>query len=160
MITFELIFIFIPVSLMYQNWFNIILAIFHRLQYLNRRYAILVCVNIHRYCTHTLIGCHKGTLNHNHQLYIDCLILYCSKSTTVWSASNWQELWDFPFTQGNYATWDSNGMCHLMPRLHLPKWREKDELAFVHRGGWILNKDLAIDNTMPATVNCICKKSL
>ena len=61
-------------------------------------------------------------------------------------------------TQGNYVTWDSSGMCHLMPLQHLPEWREEEERAFVHRGSWIPNKDL--DNTMPATVNCIYMKSL
>ena len=54
------------------------------------------------------------------------------------------------YTQGNYATRDSNGMCHLMPRQHLPVWREEDERAFVHYGSWKPNKGL--DNTMPATV--------
>ena len=49
-------------------------------------------------------------------------------------------------------------MCHLMPQRHLPEWREEDEWAFVHSAIWISNKDL--DNTMPATVNCIYKKSL
>ena len=38
-------------------------------------------------------------------------------------------------TQGNYATQDSCGMCHLMPWRHLPEWREEeDERAFVHCG--------------------------
>ena len=62
------------------------------------------------------------------------------------------------FTHRYYATWDNTGMCHLMPQQHLPEWREVDERAFVHRSSWISNKGL--DNTMPATVNCICKKSL
>ena len=35
-------------------------------------------------------------------------------------------------TQGNYVTQNSSGMCHLMPWLHLPEWREEDERAFVH----------------------------
>ena len=61
-------------------------------------------------------------------------------------------------TQGNYATPDSSGMCHLIPQQHLSEWREEDEQAFVHRGIWISNKDL--DNTMLATVNCIYMKSL
>ena len=56
-------------------------------------------------------------------------------------------------SQGNYATQDSSGMCHLIPWQHLPEWREEDEQAFVHRGIWISNKGL--DNTMPAIVNCI-----
>ena len=51
-------------------------------------------------------------------------------------------------TQGNYATRDSNGMCHLMPQRHLPEWREEDERAFVHRGSWISNQKL--DSTIPA----------
>ena len=37
-------------------------------------------------------------------------------------------------TQGNYVTRDSNDMCHLMPRLHMPDWREEDERTFVHCG--------------------------
>ena len=45
-------------------------------------------------------------------------------------------------TQGNYATQDNSGMCHLMPQHHLPEWREDDERAFVHRGSWISNKGL------------------
>ena len=61
-------------------------------------------------------------------------------------------------TKGNYATWDRNGMCHLRPQWHLLEWREGDERAFVHRDSWISSKGL--DNHMPATVNCICKKSL
>ena len=60
-------------------------------------------------------------------------------------------------TQGNYSTRDSSGMCHSMPRWHLPEWRE-DERAFVHLGSSIPNKGL--DNSMPAIVNCIYKKSL
>ena len=32
-------------------------------------------------------------------------------------------------TQGNYATQDDSGMCHLMPQWHLPEWREEDERA-------------------------------
>ena len=48
-------------------------------------------------------------------------------------------------------------MCHLMPRRHLPEWREEDERAFVHRGIWI---SLGLDNTMSAIVNCIYMKSL
>ena len=67
------------------------------------------------------------------------------------------DLRNFP-TQGNYATRDSNGMCHLMTQQHLPKWREEDEREFLHRGSWISHKGL--DNAMPATVNCIFKKSL
>ena len=35
-------------------------------------------------------------------------------------------------TQGNYATQDSSGIHHLMPRWHLPEWREKEERAFVY----------------------------
>ena len=42
-------------------------------------------------------------------------------------------------TQGNYATRDSSGMCHLMPRRHLPECREEDERAFVHCGSSGLN---------------------
>ena len=61
-------------------------------------------------------------------------------------------------TQGNNATQDSNGMCHLMPRWHLPEWRKEDAWAFVHRDSWIPNKGL--DNTMPATASCIYNKSL
>ena len=61
-------------------------------------------------------------------------------------------------TQGNYATRDSNGMCHLMPQRHLPGWIEEEEWAFVHHGSWIPNKGL--DNILPATANCIYKKSL
>ena len=37
-------------------------------------------------------------------------------------------------TQGKYATWDSNGMCYLMPWRHLPEWRWEDEWAL-----WQLN---------------------
>ena len=37
-------------------------------------------------------------------------------------------------TQGNYATQDSSGMCHLMQRQHLPEWREEDERVFEHFG--------------------------
>ena len=37
-------------------------------------------------------------------------------------------------TQGNYATPDSSGMCHLMPRRHMPGWGEEDERVFVHCG--------------------------
>ena len=41
-----------------------------------------------------------------------------------------------------------------MPQRHLPEWREVEgERASVHQGSWIPNKGL--DNTMPATVNCI-----
>ena len=58
-------------------------------------------------------------------------------------------------TQGNYATRGNNGMCHLMPRRQLPEWWEEDGWAFVHCGSRIPNKDL--DNTMPATVNCITR---
>ena len=36
----------------------------------------------------------------------------------------------FLTTQGNYATQDNIGMCHLMPQRHLPEWREDDERAF------------------------------
>ena len=60
-------------------------------------------------------------------------------------------------TQGNYATRDSSGMCHLLPQRNFPEWREEEEREFVHRGSWILNKGL--DNTMLATVNCIYMKS-
>ena len=38
------------------------------------------------------------------------------------------------YTQGNYATQDSSGMCHLMTQRHLPEWREEDERTFVHCG--------------------------
>ena len=38
----------------------------------------------------------------------------------------------FWYTQGNYATQESSGMCHLMPRQHLPERGEEDEWAFVH----------------------------
>ena len=41
-------------------------------------------------------------------------------------------------TQGNYATRDSCGMRHLMPRQHLPEW-SKEEQAFVHCGSSGLN---------------------
>ena len=34
--------------------------------------------------------------------------------------------------QGNYAAWDSSGLCHLMPQWHLSEWREEEERAFVH----------------------------
>ena len=61
-------------------------------------------------------------------------------------------------TVGNYATRDTNGMCHLMPLWHLPEWKEEDEGAFVHRGNWIPNKGL--NNTRSAIVNCIYKKPL
>ena len=57
------------------------------------------------------------------------------------------------YTQGNYATQDSSGMCRLMLQRHLPEWKEEDERAFVHRDIWISNKGL--DNTMQAIVNCI-----
>ena len=60
-------------------------------------------------------------------------------------------------SQGNYATRNSNGMCYLMSLRYLPEWREEDERVFVHRGSWIPNKGL--NSTMPATVNCIYKKS-
>ena len=43
------------------------------------------------------------------------------------------------YTQGNYATQDDNGMCHLIPLLNLPEWREEDERAFVHCGSSGLN---------------------
>ena len=61
-------------------------------------------------------------------------------------------------TQGNYATRESNGMCHLNAQWHLAEWREEDDWAFVHSVSWIPNKGL--DNTLPATVNCIYRKSL
>ena len=41
--------------------------------------------------------------------------------------------------QGNYATQESSGMCHLMPWWHLPEWREEDKRAFVHCGSSGLN---------------------
>ena len=56
-------------------------------------------------------------------------------------------------TQGNCATLDSSGMCHLIPH-----WGEEEEGAFVYHGSLIPNKGL--DNTLPATVNCIYVKSL
>ena len=49
------------------------------------------------------------------------------------------------YTQGYYATRDSDGMCHLMPQRHLPEWTDEDEQAFVHRGSWIAKYGL--DNT-------------
>ena len=61
-------------------------------------------------------------------------------------------------TQGNYATRDSNDMCHLMPQRHLPEWKEEDEWAFVRNDSWIPTKGL--DDTMSATVNSIYMKSL
>ena len=57
-------------------------------------------------------------------------------------------------TQGNYATQDSSGMCHLMPRRHLPEWREEDELAFVHCGSSNLNHPIASNRV------CQCHSSL
>ena len=67
--------------------------------------------------------------------------------------------WHVPLdvTLANTAV-TSSGMCHLISQRYLPEWREEDERAFVHRGSWVSKKGL--DNTMPATVNCICKKSL
>ena len=38
------------------------------------------------------------------------------------------------------------GMCHLMPRWHLPEWREEDEQVFVRRGSWKAYK--CLDNTI------------
>ena len=52
-------------------------------------------------------------------------------------------------TQGNYATRDSSGMCHLMQQRHLSEWREVDEWAFVHCGTSCLNH--AIHLTESAT---------
>ena len=49
-------------------------------------------------------------------------------------------------TQGNYATQDSSGMCHLMPQWHLPEWREEDEWAFVHCGSSGLNHAITSDS--------------
>ena len=48
-------------------------------------------------------------------------------------------------TQGNYATQESSGMCHLMPGWHLPEWREEDEWAFVHCGISGLNDAITSD---------------
>ena len=45
--------------------------------------------------------------------------------------NHWQ-IWCY--TQGNYATQESSGMCHLMPQWHLLEWREEDERGFVHCG--------------------------
>ena len=59
-------------------------------------------------------------------------------------------------TQGNYATEDSSGMCHLMPHQHLPEWWEEEEWAFVHCGSGIPNK--GIDNSMSTALNEVTKK--
>ena len=62
------------------------------------------------------------------------------------------------YTQGNYATRDSSGVCHLMPQRHLQEWRKEEEWAFAHRGSRIQNNGL--ENTLLAIVNCIYMKSL
>ena len=42
-------------------------------------------------------------------------------------------------------------MCHLMPRRHLPEWREEDERAFVHCGSSGLSHAI--------TSNRVCHKA-
>ena len=47
--------------------------------------------------------------------------------------------------------------CATIPQRYLPERKKEDEQAFLYSDSWIPNKGL--DNTLPATVNCIYKKS-
>ena len=49
-------------------------------------------------------------------------------------------------TQENYAIQDSSGMCHFIPRRHLPEWREEDERAFAHCGSSGLNHTITSES--------------
>ena len=51
--------------------------------------------------------------------------------------------------QKSYATQESSGICHLMPRWHLPEWREEDERAFVHCGSSGLNHAITSKLSLP-----------
>ena len=64
---------------------------------------------------------------------------------------SWEGSLQAQATQGNYTTQDSSGMCHLMPRRHLPEWREEDERAFVHCGSSAVNHAI--------TLNWVCHRA-
>ena len=56
-------------------------------------------------------------------------------------------------TQGNYATQDSSGMCHFMPRRHLPDWRQENEhrtcLRTATQGNYATQDSSAMCHFMP-----------
>ena len=58
-------------------------------------------------------------------------------------------------TQGNYVTQDNSGICHVMPRGHLPEWREEVERAFLPRDFFTV----AVHLNHAITSNRVCHKA-
>ena len=76
-------------------------------------------------------------------------LIWCSAAVAAASWSSCECM--LQLSQGNYATQNNSGMCHVMPRQHLPEWREEDEQAFVHCGSSGQNHAI--------TSNQICHKA-